>query len=109
MTKGKVVKLSKRGWAENVSIQHLLNVLNSDPKENANAADKLENGKPRAFFAVVAEHYVLSTYANFRFEERLRAIPSLKKGATGIRATQQVMRHAAITRDQTFIARCLII
>lgn len=63
----------------------------SPGKETAHAAEKYENGKGRALYAVEPFHYTISSNANFGFEERLHLIPGLEKGLTGLRSVQQLM------------------
>lgn len=94
------VKLSKRGWAENMPIDKLHQALyHRHPREESHASEKFENGKARAIYGVDPFHYVINTYATKGFEEKLHTLRGLEKGASGLVLSQQEHMRARITED----------
>lgn len=99
---GGAVPLSKRGWAEVTSYQHILKVFNSPkPREEATASEKMENGKSRAIYGVTPEHYVINTYATQGLEERLKLCEGFEKGAEGISAFAYDNHRARLSKDSS--------
>lgn len=94
------MKISKRAWAESISVKDVREVLEKvEPTEVAHASEKYENGKARAIYGVEPMHYVINTYATKGFEERLHLIPGLEKGSTGSKLAAQECKRALITSN----------
>lgn len=94
------VPLSKRGWAEVTPFSHILKAFNSkNPREEATASEKMENGKARAIYGVTPEHYVINTYATQGLEERLKMCSGFEKGAEGIAAYAYDNKRAALSNN----------
>lgn len=94
------LKVGKRGFYESITAGAMSNYLHLDkPKELAVASEKMENGKSRAIYSVVPNHYAINTYATHGLEERLYLVPGLEKGLSGVKEYAQQRRRALITHD----------
>lgn len=92
--------VNKRVWAENTPLRHVQKFMaETKPIELATASEKFENGKSRAIYGVVPEHYVINSYVTAGMEERLHLIEGLEKGASGLAELAYVYKRLAITRD----------
>lgn len=94
------IKISKRAWAEGITLADVIVALKAPPKEVAHASEKYENGKSRAIYGVEPMHYVINTYATKGFEEKLHLIPGLEKGLSGAQQANAEIRRAGLTRDR---------
>nr|QKN88741.1 MAG: RNA-dependent RNA polymerase [Totiviridae sp.] len=94
------IKVSKRAWAESLTLDAVRSAL-AEPNvsEIAHASEKYENGKARAIYGVEPMHYVINTYATKGFEERLHLVPGLEKGASGAKACALEQKRAQITAN----------
>lgn len=94
--------VNKRGWAEDHAECHITQyMIERPPTELATASEKFENGKSRAIYGVMPEHYVINTYVTQGMEERLHKVDGLEKGATGLAELKYVCRRVRITEDAT--------
>lgn len=92
--------VNKRIWAESHDFTHIQQfMINSRPVELATASEKFENGKARAIYGVVPEHYVINTYVTHGMEERLHTVPGLEKGASGLAELVYIAKRLSISED----------
>nr|WGU15425.1 RdRp [Sogatella furcifera toti-like virus 2] len=91
---------NKRVWAENHGLEYMQQfMIENKPVELATASEKYENGKSRAIYGVVPEHYVINTYVTKGMEERLHLVPGLEKGASGLPELCYNVKRCRITDD----------
>ncbi|QVT76732.1 RdRp [Bemisia tabaci toti-like virus 1] len=98
---GKRYPVNKRGWSETLDVNYYAQLLyTSEPIEEATASEKMESGKARAIYGTKPLHYVISSYATDKFEERLRLVQGLEKGVSGLEGLVREIKRASLSSSE---------
>lgn len=96
----KRIRADKRAVLESLTLDEIMEMLNTEPIEFAVASEKFENGKARAIYAVEIIHYIYNSFCTQSLEERFHCVDGFEKGLSGIKEYAGMQIRANITQKQ---------